>query len=274
MFSRAFINLILNVMWAILDAVETLLGRKDPLTPPRRLMSVGSHQLTRGDFNKIGEELFQSLVKVGGLKPDDKVLDVGCGVGRLAIPLTRYLSKQETYDGIDIVEKSIEHCVQAISSRFSNFQFHHADIFNAQYNSNGNCYPHQYKFPFPDETFSFVFLCSVFTHMPSKDIVNYLNEIHRVLTVGGRCFITYFLLNQESEELIQSNKSTKKFAFPVDHGKSLKKHNLEAAVAFDESYIKELYQKSGLRIIEPIHYGSWCERKTDVGYQDVIIGVK
>jgi hypothetical protein len=48
----------------------------------------------------------------------------------------------------------------------------------------------------------------------------------------------------------------------------------EAAVALNESYIRKLYLKWGLHIVEPIHYGSWCERKTDVGYQDIIIGTK
>jgi ubiquinone/menaquinone biosynthesis C-methylase UbiE len=272
--AKYFLNLILNVVWSILDASETFLGKRDPLVPPRRLMSVGSNQLTRSDFNKIGQELFQYLVEIGGLKPNDNVLDVGCGVGRMAIPLTRYLSAQGTYAGFDIVAESIQHCVQSISPHFPNFHFHHADLFNAHYNPDGKCSPHQHKFPFPNETFSFVFLTSVFTHMLSKDMENYLNEICRVLTIGGRCFITYFLLTPESEEMIRSNRSTKKFVFPVDYGKSIKKHNLEAAVAFNESYIRELYSKCGLRIIAPIRYGSWCERNTDAGYQDIVVGVK
>lgn len=264
-----------NMVWSILDASETFFKKRDPLTPPRRLMNVGSNQFTRSDFSKIGQELFQYLVQIGGLKPNDKVLDVGCGVGRMAIPLTRYLSAQGTYDGFDIVAKSIEQCAKTISPRFPNFNFYHADLFNSHYNPHGKYEPHQYKFPFPDKTFSFVLLTSVFTHMMSKEVQNYFNEIYRLLVPGGRCFITYFLLNPESEELIQSNRSSINFMFPVDQGKSAKAFDPEAAVAFNESYIKELYQKFKLRIIEPIRYGSWCERKTSLGYyQDIIVGVK
>jgi ubiquinone/menaquinone biosynthesis C-methylase UbiE len=208
-------RLVENIVWGILDVVEVLWRKKDPLTPPRRLMNVGSKQLTRSDFNKIGQELFQYLVEIGGLKPEDKVLDVGCGVGRMAIPLTRYLSGQGRYDGFDIVARSIRQCAQTISPRFPNFHFHHADIFNAHYNPQGKCYSHQYTFPFPDQTFSFVFLTSVFTHMLSEEVGNYLKEIQRVLVPGGRCLITYFLLNPESEELIRTKRSSKKFIFPI-----------------------------------------------------------
>jgi len=272
--AKFLVGLTQNMVWSILDAIEIFLGRRDSLTPPRRLMNVGTNKFTRSDFNKIGQELFQYLVEIGGLKPNDKVLDVGCGVGRIAIPLTRYLSAQGKYDGFDIVANSIRYCTKTISPRFPNFHFHHADLFNTHYNPSGKCYSHQYKFPFHDELFSFVFLLSVFTHMQSKEVQNYLNEIHRVLVKGGRCFITYFLLNPESEDLIRTNRNSIKFVFPVDKGKSMKEHDSEAGVAFNESYIRELYQISGLRIIEPVRYGSWCGRKTDVGYQDIIVGVK
>ena len=261
-------------VWFVLDASETFLGRRDPLTPPRRLMNVGSNEFTRSDFNTIGQKLFQYLVDIGGLKPNDKVLDVGCGVGRMAIPLTRYLSSEGTYDGLDIVAESIEQCTRTYLPRFDNFHFHHTDIFNSHYNPGGKYLSHQYKFPLPDKTFSFVFLTSVFTHMLSQGVQNYLKEIQRVLVPGGRCFITYFILNQESEDLIRSNRSDLKFVFPIDQGKSISVNKPEEAVAFNEPYIRELYQKSGLCIVEPIRYGSWCGRKTDVGYQDIIVGVR
>jgi hypothetical protein len=95
-----------------------------------------------------------------------------------------------------------------------------------------------------------------------------------VLIAGGRCFITYFLLNPESEELMRSKRSSRKFIFPIDQGKSMKEHDPEAAVGLNESYIRGLYLKSGIRMVEPIHYGSWPGRKTAVGYQDIVVGVK
>jgi ubiquinone/menaquinone biosynthesis C-methylase UbiE len=37
-----------------------------------------------------------------GLRPDEKILDVGCGIGRKTLPLTQYLTKGREYEGIDI----------------------------------------------------------------------------------------------------------------------------------------------------------------------------
>jgi len=259
-------------VWFGLDAGEALLGRRDPLTPPRRLMNVGSDKFTRSDFNEIGYRLFQYLVDIGGLKPNDKVLDVGCGVGRMASPLTRFLSLEGTYNGLDIVKESIEYCTRTYAPRFGNFHFHHADIYNGVYNPRGKYLSHQYRFPFPDRTFSFLFLTSVFTHMLTDGVENYLNEIHRILTPGGRYFITHFILNEDVEALMRSNMSHLKFVFPIEHGKVLREESPEDAVAFDESYVRLLYRKSHLSIVEPIRYGSWCGRKTDVGYQDIIVG--
>jgi hypothetical protein len=45
-------------------------------------------------------------------------------------------------------------------------------------------------------------------------------------------------------------------------------------VAFEENYIRTLYGKYGLRIMEPIHYGSWCGRRNFLSYQDIIVASK
>ena len=103
---------------------------------------------------------------------------------------------------------------------------------------------------------------------------NYLAEIQRVLVPGGRCFITYFILNEESESLIQSDRSQLNFIFPIDHGKVVQPTSPEVALAFYEMYVRELYKKSCISIIEPILYGSWCGRNSKVGYQDIIVGSK
>jgi len=263
-----------RAVWSVLDVVETLLGRRDSLTPPRRLINVGTNQFSRSDFNAIGRELFRYLVDIGGLKPDDKVLDVGCGVGRMAAPLTRYLSSKGSYDGFDIVAESIEQCKKVYAPRFGNFHFHHADLFNSTYNPGGRYHSHEYRFPFPDNTVSFVFLTSVFTHMLSDGVQNYLNEIQRVLVPGGRCLMTYFILNPESEALMASGRSSIRFTFPVEQGKAEDAERPEDAVAFNESFVREAHRKAGLPIIEPVHFGAWCARKTDVGFQDIVVAQK
>ena len=71
----------------MLDTLDAALGRRDELTPPRRLIFIG-----RGRFLEIGKEFTEHFKQLVDLKPNQHVLDVGCGIGRIAIPLTRYLS--------------------------------------------------------------------------------------------------------------------------------------------------------------------------------------
>jgi SAM-dependent methyltransferase len=243
-------------------------GRLDPLYPPKWLHCVGP-----GDYIQIGEEFFRYFVDIAGLKPQERVLDVGCGTGRMARPLTRYL-KGGSYDGIDIVAPSIKWCQETYAHRYPNFHFHFTDIYNKAYNLAGRYRASEYRFPFEASSFDFVFLTSVFTHMLPEDLDNYLSEVAQVLKQGGRCFITYFLLTPDSSRLIEEKASSIDFRYAIPGCRVENKDVPEDVVAYDESRIRELYEKHGLNISEPIRYGSWCGRKNALGYQDIVVASK
>lgn len=262
-----------NAIYWALDAGETLAGRRDPLTPPRRLMNVGSNSVFRNDFNVIGQQIFGYLTRVGGLNNMDRVLDVGCGVGRMAIPLTRFLTGSGTYDGFDVVKPSIEFCQEKITPLFPKFHFLHADLFNTHYSPKGRIQPHEFAFPYPDQSFDFVFLSSVFTHMRHREVERYLAEIFRVMAPGARCFATFFLLNSETESLIERGAAAITFGHPVEHGRSLDAVSPDTAIAFDEANILALHSAAGLDI-ESAYYGSWRGAATEVGFQDIIVSMK
>lgn len=261
-----------DAVFLALDTGERLLGLSDPLTPPRKLMNVGSNSVFRSDFNAIGNTLFGYLVDVGGLRKDDKVLDIGCGVGRMAIPLSRFLTG--TYDGFDIVKTSIDYCQRVITARHPRFRFRHVELFNTHYTPDYVAQPHEFRFPYPDNCFTFVFLTSVFTHMRHQEVENYLGEIERVLAPGGRCFATFFLLNAQIDALIERGGSTLTFRHPMAHGRTDRADDPDAACAYDEAYMRGLYRSKGLEIVEPIRFGSWPGRATDVGYQDIVLAKK
>lgn len=254
------------------DTWDLFLGHRDELTPPTRLMFVGTRDVTV--FKKNGEEHLRYFIELGELKPDDKVLDVGCGIGRKAVPLTRYLNSNGAYEGFDIVKEGIDWCNQKISRKYPNFRFQMADLFNSQYNPEGKFKAHEYIFPYEDDCFDFVFLTSVFTHMLPKDMKNYFSEISRVLKKGGRCFITYFLANDTSIALVNQNKSSLNFKYREDKYLTIDPEVPERAVCYDEAFILDLYEKYGLKVKPPIHYGFWCGRTEFLTYQDVIIATK
>lgn len=251
------------------DIIDLLLGRRDDLTPPQKMFFFGE-----GDFKKIGKGFLRYFIELGDLKPNERVLDVGCGIGRMAIPLTKYLHKRGSYEGFDIIPVGINWCRKKISLKYPNFHFQLADAFNKMYNPKGKYNASEYKFPYENESFDFVFLISVFTHILPQDMENYFCEITRVLKRNGRCLITLFLLNKESLQLINTGKSALDFKYKFGKYRTIDTNIPEEAVCYDEAFVLALYEKYGLKIKRSIYYGSWCGRSNFLSYQDIIIASK
>ena len=87
-------------------------------------------------FREVGEEFLGYFVDLCGLRPDERVLDVGSGVGRIALPLAGYL-ESGTYEGFDVIAASVRWCQENITPRHPNFVFQHADVYNGSYNPTG-----------------------------------------------------------------------------------------------------------------------------------------
>jgi SAM-dependent methyltransferase len=248
------------------DVANFLLTRTDGLIAPRELRSrVGPYRSARR-YKAVGKGFFCFLKNSCALKPDENVLDIGCGCGQVAAQLTKYLNQGGTYEGFDIDSQLIEWCKRNISTKYPHFRFHLADVFNKMYNPKGRYKPSQYSFPYRNELFDMIFLKSVFTHMP-QGVENYLAEVSRILKKSGRCAASYFLFNKASLEGIKAEKGkrcTLNFKHVFENYRTVDDIHPEEAVAYDEKYILGLYKKCGLKILEPIHYG----------FQDMIVARK
>jgi GT2 family glycosyltransferase/SAM-dependent methyltransferase len=234
--------------------------------PPELAVLVGGK-----DAQKVGLEFFKYLKDFCNLNPKSRVLDVGSGVGRMAIPITQYLERLGLYEGFDTLNQGIDWCKANITPRYPNFHFQYVDIYNKTYNPKGKIIAKEFQFPYEDETFDVVFLASVFTHMLSGDVAHYFNEIRRVLRNSGRCLITFFLLNGESSSLIVQGKSTIDFKYGEGLYKWKDIDTPENAIAYQEEHIRTLCNENSLKIVELIHYGSWSGRENYLSYQDIII---
>lgn len=218
-----------------------------------------------GHFRLVGVQFLNYLKDLVDLKPNERILDVGCGCGRIALPLATYLNSEGTYDGFDIDKNSIHWCVENISSRYPNFRFQCLDLYNKRYNPKGTLLASSFRFSYDKGSFDVVLLASVFTHMLKNDMHNYFSQISRVLSENGRCLITFFLFNESEQEKIDMNRREIKFEYISDkHQRVADKKEAEGAIAYDEGFIRELYAENGLIIKGPIRYG----------FQDIIAAVK
>ncbi len=246
-------------------------NKNNEYLPPWKLRKyVGGSE----NFERLGNIYLEHFKAIGNLKLHETVLDVGCGSGRMALPLTKYLSGSARYEGFDVDKKCVRWCTENITVRYPNFHFQHVDILNKHFNPKGKIMPENFTFPYESDTFDFIFLTSVFTHMLPRDMERYFSEISRVLKKGGRCFITYFIINQESLACIRQEKSIFKFVYRGGGYYSTSRYAPEKALAYDETYIRTLYNRYGLTIKEPIYFAKWSGRETGIRGQDVILAIK
>jgi len=144
-----------------------------------------------------GIKCMSNLKSLGAWKDGDFVVDIGCGNGRLAIPLTE--ANGIKYFGIDPIIESVKFCKEAFSI-YGSFSFEHLDVRNAFYNPSGKTDPCDFKIGIPSDTADFVIFSSVLTHIGDEiSCKRYMDEAKRILKSGGKLYVTWFrsLPNEE-----------------------------------------------------------------------------
>jgi ubiquinone/menaquinone biosynthesis C-methylase UbiE len=254
-----------NHVGVILDYVRRALTGQLHL-PPWWLRDVGG-----SDFEATGNEFLELFIKIGQLKTNEQLLEIGCGSGRIALPLSRYLDHQGSYRGMDIRPEMISWCQRHLTPRYPNFQFFHSDLYNQRYNPSGSAQASTYTFPFAPAQFDFIFLTSVFTHLLPEDSENYLREIARMLRPQGRSLATFFLLNETQQQLAEQGANDIDFKYQVGPCRTRSEAVPESAIAYDETFLRQLLAKCGLEIYDRVYYGRWSGRTDGLSYQDLLL---
>jgi SAM-dependent methyltransferase len=251
-----------RVVWGPSDLAHRLRGDR---TPPRGLSFVG-----RGDFEATGREFAGFFTELGGLQPGDRVLDLGCGIGRMALPLTEYL-EDGSYAGFDVGREMIRWCDRHITPRHPNFEFSWVPVYNGKYNPFGTLAAAEYRFPYEDSSFDFAFATSLFTHLFRDDVSHYLAETARVLKPGGTGLFTFFLLTPEAEREVAAGRAKFPFAHRLDSGESvIDPRRPEEAVAFRPEDVSSMLAAAGLALEEPLHPGFWADPNGRT-LQDIVV---
>ncbi|MFT6957449.1 MAG: ubiquinone/menaquinone biosynthesis C-methylase UbiE [Halieaceae bacterium] len=249
------------------------LSGQDPIFPSREnIKKIGPINTLR-EFKELGIQSLKVLLNYTHIQPDSQVLDIGCGFGRLAIPLTCYLNAQGSYRGIDVMPDAIDDCRRRFGGSHSNFEFQHIDVHNGLYNPGANMHASDSRFGFADNQFDVVFMFSVFSHMKPEDVSAYLGQIQRVLKRGGMLMATFFILNEHARDAIERGSTRRSFRFPAAGYFADDKNQPESAIAYEQSRVEQLIQDNGLRHLHTF-YGQWANRRWALSGQDAVICVK
>ncbi|BDG71951.1 class I SAM-dependent methyltransferase [Roseomonas fluvialis] len=239
-----------------------------PLPDATAIRRVGS--ATVRDFLQTGLLLRAALEESAGIAPDHSILDIGCGWGRLALPLAARLEARGRYLGMDAAAEAVAWCRRNIAEADPRFRFHHADIRNSYANPRGRI-PAARAVLLPwEERFDRVVAFSLFTHLLPDATARYLAEAARLCRPGGQLVATFFLLDTQARAAMQAGRSDR--TFPVAHGIAQIADPAvpEDAVAYDAAEILALLDAAGFDA--EWRPGAWCPRgEPPFEYQDLVV---
>ena len=194
-----------------------------------------NYNLISEDFSRTRNKFWEEMSFISDYAKDgDKVLDLGCGNGRLS---ELFSEKKIEYYGVDFSEGLIN----IARKRYPKLNFQVADALNL---------------PFPDGFFDEVFSIAVLHHIPSKELrTQFLKEIKRVLKPKGttvlsvwsfpffrkiKFFVRFILLTISNQKNIERGD-----AF-IPWGNKL----LRYVHVFSKKEISSLFKEVGLKIVE------------------------
>lgn len=138
--------------------------------------------LVGGLWEEIGGLTIKFLLEYANLRPENKVLDIGCGCFRCGIPIIGFLNADNYYAidaNEDLVKAGfIEIRKSALGNKISQKNVHICDNFYAG---------------FFKVKFDIVLAQSLWTHLPLNHIQRCLANVEKVLTDEGAFYTTFFL---------------------------------------------------------------------------------
>ena len=118
---------------------------------------------------------FSRAIRNCSLKPESRVLDIGCGRGDLAIALAKH---QVNVVGLDFSKDALDIAQNAVSSLFKDLR-ERIILINSDATQLG----------FPEKVFDFVFLMDIVEHLHPEQLLRCFLECHRILKDDGKLVI-------------------------------------------------------------------------------------
>ncbi len=244
----------------------------------QRMVSSGLNDVVGGgDPHALGKINSNIIDKLAAIEPGMRVLDFGCGCGRIALPVLERLGSAGSLVGVDILPSMVSFCANEISPHFSNAEFFCLQADNSHYEkwrqqSSDSFQQLETLGDLPAASFDIVFAFSVFTHLNRADTQSYLREIAALLKPNGRAVLSVLFINDSSRMGNRLGLSSVPFGRSIFFKKAAYFGNQKdklASVGYRESVFTKIAMKAGLDVCQ-IYYGAWPGRKGRKSYQDMI----
>ena len=262
---------------------------KSKILRTNNLDSIPNATLRRGGKISYAEwahviGLFQSLLyfNLESYK-GNKILDIGCGTGLLAMASMPFITENGKYLGLDVKKNNIVFCNS--NYKHPNVHFEHFDISNEKYAAN------QSKSIVPwdvtDGSYDVITALSVWTHLNEEHSIFYFKEIDRVLKKGGKAIISFFYLDDDYQKSLERRTDDNGRFHKTKQKRWIFSENAyeskdwfcpewvkvpEDAIGVNSKAIEMMIADTSLEI-ENIYSGNWKENP-GFYFQDVIIFTK
>ncbi|HEY8735669.1 MAG TPA: class I SAM-dependent methyltransferase [Candidatus Dormibacteraeota bacterium] len=129
-------------------------------------------------FGGTRRRSYRQLLLAGGVKPGDRVLDIGCGPGFFARMLAQAVGAEGSVVGIDAAPEMIEYAGRK-ARRLANCRFQPGTA---------------ESLAFPDASFDVVVSSLMVHHLPDEIRLKAAREMRRVLRPGGTLLLADFTI--------------------------------------------------------------------------------
>ncbi|MEO9322587.1 class I SAM-dependent methyltransferase [Nocardioides sp. C4-1] len=205
--------------------------------PPYELRMGGRHFKKDPAFVNAGVRDVRQLRQRAGLGRRKRVLDWGCGAGRLAVGIKHLLGHVEDYHGVDVQPALIGWAQAHLADEHHRFTL--VDAHNARYNPRGRP---SFDIPADDGSVDVVHGYSVFSHMLADDVAGYAATIRRILAPEGRAWLTAFV-EEEVPDCVEN---------PDDY-LDLRWDGALHCVRYERHFFEQLMWDAGLAVSEFVH---------------------
>lgn len=197
---------------------------------------------TEESLSAHGKDTAAIISRVLSIKPEDSVLEVGVGVGRIAehiAPLCR------SFTGTDVSENMIKFARERLA-RFTNIKLAASEKSDLQ--------------AFADASFDKIYFQVVLIHLDREDAFHYMRESLRTLKPGGLAWFQFYNLLHPG--------GFKEFRFAVDYMVEKGGKTRGRVHCYTAAEVRELVSRAGFRIREDLSHLAEREQRFDFQIPD------